>query len=197
MAISSIQETLLPFHSRKLLPSPSFNLSSSSTSAMAPSSSSHYLLEPSTRVKTFHANIVMVILVLVCALIGSLGLKILIKCVMRCSSLVSFNDNSRNPNNSTTLSGKLANTGIKKKALKTFPVVKYSRDIKIPGLESECVICLANFSLGEKIKLLPKCNHGFHVKCIDRWLNCHSSCPTCRHCLIETCHKIVGGEQWC
>ncbi|XP_075080273.1 RING-H2 finger protein ATL78-like [Nicotiana tabacum] len=58
---------------------------------------------------------------------------------------------------------------------------------------TERVICLLEFGVGEKVKVLPKCNHGFPVKCIDKWLNSHSSCSTCRHCLIETCQIIVSG----
>ncbi|RZC67530.1 hypothetical protein C5167_011218 [Papaver somniferum] len=88
---------------------------------------------------------------------------------------------------------KLAHSGIKKKALRTFPTVTYSIGLKLPSLDTECVICISEFSAGERIRILPKCNHGFHTKCIDKWLSSHSSCPTCRHCLIETCEKIING----
>ncbi|KAK1403821.1 RING-type E3 ubiquitin transferase [Heracleum sosnowskyi] len=128
----------------------------------------------------------MIISVLFCALVCSLYLSFIVKCALRCSRLVAAES-------SESSSARLANTGIKKKALKTFPIVNYSADLKLPGiLDAECVICLSEFAPGERVKVLPKCNHGFHVKCIDRWLNSHSSCPTCRHCLIQTCQKIVG-----
>ncbi|CAN0877463.1 RING-H2 finger protein ATL78 [Linum grandiflorum] len=131
---------------------------------------------------TFDANVVMVLSVLLCALICSLGLNSIIRCALRCSN----SDHGR-----LSSAARLANTGIKKKALKTFPVVSFSEELNLPGLDAECVICLSDFAAGEKVKILPKCNHGFHVKCIDKWLGSHSSCPTCRHCLIETCQKIV------
>ncbi|GAU13187.1 hypothetical protein TSUD_179300 [Trifolium subterraneum] len=86
------------------------------------------------------------------------------------------------------------NTGIKKKALKSFTTVSYSTELNLPSLDSECVICLSEFTNGDKVRLLPKCNHGFHVRCIDKWLSSHSSCPKCRQCLIETCKKIVGSQ---
>lgn len=44
----------------------------------------------------------------------------------------------------------------------------------------DCAICLGEFEGGELLKLLPNCNHGFHVSCIDKWFQLHSSCPLCR-----------------
>ncbi|CAN1199303.1 RING-H2 finger protein ATL78 [Linum perenne] len=136
----------------------------------------------------FDANVVMVLSVLLCALICSLGLNSIVRCALRISQL---------PPAASQLSGaattaKLANTGIKKKALKTFPVVTFSDEL---NLDAECVICLSEFAVDDLVKILPTCNHGFHVGCIDQWLGSHSSCPTCRHCLIETCRKIVRSNN--
>ncbi|EYU21264.1 hypothetical protein MIMGU_mgv1a020651mg, partial [Erythranthe guttata] len=44
----------------------------------------------------------------------------------------------------------------------------------------ECVVCLCRVIRGEKYKILPNCNHGFHSHCIDSWLKRHSTCPLCR-----------------
>jgi hypothetical protein len=30
------------------------------------------------------------------------------------------------------------------------------------------------------VRLLPKCNHSFHINCIDMWFHSHSTCPICR-----------------
>ncbi|XP_004249865.2 RING-H2 finger protein ATL78-like [Solanum lycopersicum] len=142
---------------------------------------------------TFDAHVVMVLSVLLCALVCSLALNSIIRCALRCTSLVSESDSSSSISTNISATTKLTNNGIKKKALKTFPIITYTTELKHPGLDSECVICLSEFVAGEKVRVLPKCNHGFHVRCIDKWLNSHSSCPTCRHCLIETCQKIVNG----
>ncbi|GAA0169464.1 hypothetical protein LIER_23948 [Lithospermum erythrorhizon] len=43
-----------------------------------------------------------------------------------------------------------------------------------------CSVCLNSFQDDETLRLLPKCNHAFHVQCIDTWLKEHKNCPTCR-----------------
>lgn len=128
----------------------------------------------------------MVLSVLLCALICSLGLNSIIRCALKCSRFV-VSDDRRRPSSATP-----ASTGVHKKAIKSFTVVQFSPELNLPGLDSECVICLSEFAAGEKLRLLPKCNHGFHVKCIDKWLSSHSSCPKCRRCLVQTCQKIAG-----
>jgi E3 ubiquitin-protein ligase ATL10/75/76/77/78 len=143
-------------------------------------------------IRKFDANVVMILGVLLCALICSLALNSIIRCVLRFLNVAINNDSSLS--SSSNSSPQLANKGIKKKALKTFPTVSYSTELKLPSLDAECVICLSEFTKGEKVRILPKCNHGFHVRCIDKWLKAHSSCPKCRQCLLETCRKIVGSE---
>ncbi|KAL5714957.1 RING-type E3 ubiquitin transferase [Ranunculus cassubicifolius] len=183
-SLSATSNLLHGLHSRRLLlHTPLF----STDKAVPPSSSGgHGTAEPYIGDNSFDANIVMILSVLLCALICALGLNSIIRCALRCSTRASLD------NSSDSTSTRLANTGVKRKALKTFPIVTYSADLKLPGLDSECSICLSEFTIGERLRVLPTCNHGFHLKCIDRWLISHSSCPTCRHCLIDTCHKIVG-----
>jgi E3 ubiquitin-protein ligase ATL10/75/76/77/78 len=67
-------------------------------------------------------------------------------------------------------------------ARRALPVpLVYSRKVELAGCgASECAICLAEFAPGERVCALPHCNHGFHVKCIDRWLAARQTCPTCR-----------------
>ncbi|XP_054822430.1 RING-H2 finger protein ATL78-like [Prosopis cineraria] len=179
-----LQNLLGDFHSRRLLllHNPLNSQASPPASLNTRNSTDNYLGSGN-----FDANVVMVLSVLLCALLCSLGLNSIIRCALRCSDLVvSFESGSNNP------PARLANTGLKKKALKTFPTVNYSAELKLPGLDTECVICLSEFTNGERVRILPKCNHGFHVKCIDKWLSSHSSCPKCRQCLVQTCQKIVG-----
>lgn len=44
----------------------------------------------------------------------------------------------------------------------------------------DCAICLDNFNVGDKCRVLPNCHHFFHVSCIDLWLVKSPFCPICR-----------------
>lgn len=134
-------------------------------------------------------NVLLLLSVLLCGIICSLGLHYIIRCAFTRSRSFMISDPIPIP---STPRGSEVNKGIKKKALKMFPVVNYSPEMNLPGLGEECVICLSDFAAGEQLRLLPKCNHGFHIRCIDKWLTQQMTCPKCRHCLVETCQKIVG-----
>ncbi|KAE8442395.1 hypothetical protein EG329_003412 [Mollisiaceae sp. DMI_Dod_QoI] len=52
--------------------------------------------------------------------------------------------------------------------------------------ESSCSICLDDFVESEDIRLLP-CDHKFHPKCVDPWLeNVSGSYPVCRYNIPPT-----------
>ncbi|KAH7292654.1 hypothetical protein KP509_29G079600 [Ceratopteris richardii] len=50
---------------------------------------------------------------------------------------------------------------------------------------AECAICLTEFRESECIRMLPRCEHCFHTRCIDVWLFTHSTCPLCRSNLLR------------
>lgn len=78
--------------------------------------------------------------------------------------------------------------GLDAAVLKSLPTFKYKAsggggdgDGDGDGEEMvECAVCLSEFEEGERGRLLPKCNHSFHVDCIDMWFHSHSTCPICR-----------------
>ncbi|KAK3012928.1 hypothetical protein RJ639_008631 [Escallonia herrerae] len=71
-------------------------------------------------------------------------------------------------------------SGIDKKVIESLPFFRFS---SLGGSKEglECVICLSKFEDSEILRLLPKCRHAFHLNCIDKWLESHSSCPLCRY----------------
>ncbi|KAL1195485.1 RING-H2 finger protein ATL52 [Cardamine amara subsp. amara] len=69
--------------------------------------------------------------------------------------------------------------GLNDAMIKSITVYKYRKiDRFIDG--SDCSVCLSEFEENESLRLLPKCNHAFHLPCIDTWLKSHSNCPLCR-----------------
>ncbi|PNS91789.1 hypothetical protein POPTR_019G130100v4 [Populus trichocarpa] len=124
-----------------------------------------------------NSNMVIVLAALLFAFLCALGIKSIARCAIRCGYRIGF----ETPQQAASRLAAATNTGLMKSALGQIPVVTYE-----PGLNiqvTDCTICLGEFSEGEKVRVLPKCSHGFHVKCIDKWLLLHSSCPLCRQTL--------------
>ena len=75
--------------------------------------------------------------------------------------------------------------GLDEGLIKSITVCKYKKsDGLVEG--TDCSVCLSEFQEDESLRLLPKCNHAFHVSCIDTWLKSHSSCPLCRANIAST-----------
>ena len=153
----------------RILRSLNTTIPSSSSSSMAAEDSEHV-----------DSDLVVILAALLCALICVLGLV----AVARCAWLRRFSSGG----NSTP-----ANKGLKKKILNSLPKFAYSADQHAERLSDDCAICLSEFLVGEEIRVLPQCGHGFHVSCIDTWLGSHSSCPSCRQILAIRCQKCGGG----
>ncbi|KAJ0258360.1 RING-H2 finger protein ATL40 [Hirschfeldia incana] len=47
-------------------------------------------------------------------------------------------------------------------------------------LATECAVCLALLEEKDTVRMLPNCNHVFHVTCVDTWLTTCYTCPICR-----------------
>ncbi|XP_008807396.2 RING-H2 finger protein ATL2-like [Phoenix dactylifera] len=74
--------------------------------------------------------------------------------------------------------GPAASGGLDPSVLRWLPVFIYSSMAYTECLE--CTLCLKGFVGGEEGRLLPRCYHSFHKKCVDRWFHSHSTCPLCR-----------------
>lgn len=128
----------------------------------------------------FDTNMVFILAALLCALICALGLNSIVRCCLRCSGSFAFETRDE-------VVARLASKGLKKSALHKIPITVYGSDSNnsTSFAGTDCPICLGEFMDGEKVRVLPKCNHGFHVRCIDTWLFSHPSCPTCRQSLLQ------------
>lgn len=116
-----------------------------------------------------------VLLFLLCAL----SLREISRCVLRYNARFPFES-------AEAAASRLGSKGLEKDELRKIPVVVYETAGVLMKMViiNECPICLGEFQQGEKLRILPRCSHGFHVKCIDEWFLSHSSCPTCRQPLL-------------
>ncbi|XP_038985045.1 RING-H2 finger protein ATL13-like [Phoenix dactylifera] len=113
--------------------------------------------------------------------------------------------NDRSPeyrDNATVLQGQLQqlfhlhDSGVDQSFIDSLPVFPYKAII---GLRDpfDCAVCLCEFKADDKLRLLPKCSHAFHLDCIDTWLLCHSTCPLCRRNLLPGFSPSNGCSPAC
>ncbi|KAG0599031.1 hypothetical protein M758_12G121800 [Ceratodon purpureus] len=84
----------------------------------------------------------------------------------------------------------LHDSGVEQVFIDTLPVFLYG---SIRGLKdsADCAVCLTEFQNEDKLRLLPKCKHAFHMECIDKWLLTNSTCPLCRRSLLPDAEPVV------
>ncbi|XP_020098387.1 E3 ubiquitin-protein ligase ATL42-like [Ananas comosus] len=75
--------------------------------------------------------------------------------------------------------GLRSSSGIDKTVVESLPFFRFSA-LRGDRGGLECAVCLSRYDDAELLRLLPGCRHAFHLECIDRWLDAHSSCPLCR-----------------
>ncbi|KAE8056806.1 hypothetical protein FH972_013544 [Carpinus fangiana] len=142
-------------------------------------------------------SILLIIIILAIIFFVSGLLHLLVRFLMR--------PQSRDPDDLesvTALQGQLQqlfhlhDAGVDQSFIDTLPVFHYKAII---GLKNpfDCAVCLCEFEPEDKLRLLPKCSHAFHMECIDTWLLSHSTCPLCRASLLpdfstnHNCSPIV------
>ncbi|OAY77140.1 putative RING-H2 finger protein ATL12 [Ananas comosus] len=74
--------------------------------------------------------------------------------------------------------GLRSSSGIDKTIVGSLPFFELSALRRDRGM-LECAVCLSRYDDdAELLRLLPGCRHVFHLECINRWLDAHSSCRT-------------------
>lgn len=89
--------------------------------------------------------------------------------------------------------------GLDQAYLNTLPTFAYGA---IRGFKdsADCAVCLNEFGNDDRLRLLPKCKHAFHLYCIDKWLLSHSTCPLCRRSLLPNlalAHPVTASTSCC
>eukprot|EP00344_Euplotes_crassus_P007236 CAMPEP_0196996480 /NCGR_PEP_ID=MMETSP1380-20130617/2342_1 /TAXON_ID=5936 /ORGANISM="Euplotes crassus, Strain CT5" /LENGTH=128 /DNA_ID=CAMNT_0042412451 /DNA_START=479 /DNA_END=865 /DNA_ORIENTATION=- len=59
------------------------------------------------------------------------------------------------------------NYGLTDNEIVRFKTIPYSSP---SHLDTRCVICINDFLVGERVRVYPGCNHVFHLKCSQLWL---------------------------
>jgi hypothetical protein len=147
---------------------------------------------PAADDSAFDTNVVIILAALFFALLCVIGLNSLARCALRCTgrgaAAVAADEAA-----ASARAARRAGDGINMRTLRSLPVEVYGCGQVIDDV---CAICLGEFVDGEKVRVLPRCGHGFHVRCVDAWLVFHGSCPTCRQPVIEVAPaKGVGRSQ--
>uniref|UniRef100_A0ACD5XVF5 Uncharacterized protein n=1 Tax=Avena sativa TaxID=4498 RepID=A0ACD5XVF5_AVESA len=127
-----------------------------------------------------HTDTLLILAAVLCFLLCVVGLALVARCCRLCNPSA-FSVDAMPP--------KTPCKGIKKKALQSMPTVSWAAPLEQKEQEEEndrpeCAICLAEFSSGDEVRVLPTCGHGFHAACVDGWLMSSSTCPSCRRALV-------------
>lgn len=74
------------------------------------------------------------------------------------------------------------NSGLDPLIIASLPKLLYKQTNQfIKGEEAiECSVCLCNILEDASVRVLPNCNHIFHVDCVDKWFGSNTTCPICR-----------------
>ncbi|KAK9054877.1 hypothetical protein SSX86_025956 [Deinandra increscens subsp. villosa] len=111
-------------------------------------------------------------IILLCGIMASCAVFQAARCVMK----------RRRPYEVSTRTSEVSG-GLKKSVVGKISTRVLGSEVKI--YVRECSICLEDFVDGQNVRVLPHCGHEFHVRCVDKWFESHSSCPNCRNCLLE------------
>ncbi|KAL8120041.1 E3 ubiquitin-protein ligase ATL42-like [Apium graveolens] len=138
------------------------------------SQSSPTQLAPGDVPNNFHPSLAAIIIVLCCMVIFTFILLAYAKYCHRSSPMISP------PIQGLLTRSTSRYSGIDKTVIESLPFFRFS---SLRGTRSglECSVCLARFEDIEILRLLPTCKHAFHIDCVDKWLEKHSTCPLCRH----------------
>ncbi|CAL5086926.1 unnamed protein product [Urochloa decumbens] len=133
-----------------------------------------------------HTDTFLILAAVLCFLLCVVGLAFVARCSRLCNPSA-YSVDAAEPGGDAALPASAArNKGIEEAALRKLPTVPFEEAGREGEEEErpECAICLAEFARGEEVRVLPPCGHAFHAACVDTWLLCTSTCPSCRTALL-------------
>ncbi|KAF3974423.1 hypothetical protein CMV_002247 [Castanea mollissima] len=72
--------------------------------------------------------------------------------------------------------------GLDRPTIESYPKIVLGESWCLPKPnDNTCPICLSEYQAKETLKSIPKCQHCFHIECIDEWLSLNATCPICRN----------------
>lgn len=159
---------------------------------------------------SFDTNMVIILAALLFALLFALGLNSLARCVIRWARRAASSGEGGVDEEAAAVQGGGGgggggmSSGKKKRTLRSLPIEVYGASGGSAGASDVCAICLGEFADGDKVRVLPRCGHEFHVRCVDAWLVSHDSCPTCRGSVLtgaaaaapKTASAAAPGGSW-
>lgn len=80
--------------------------------------------------------------------------------------------------------------GLDKSFRDMLPTIIFDESVAAMLEDTQCVVCLGDYQMNEKLHRLPVCGHAFHLDCIDQWLSKNTTCPLCRTSLLQAA-KVV------
>ena len=127
-----------------------------------------------------HTDTFLILAAVLCFLLCVVGLAFVARCSRLCNPSAYSVD--AGPGGGAAMPPAAARKGVEKEALRKLPTVPFEGSDA--GERPECAICLAEFARGDEVRVLPPCGHAFHAACVDTWLLCTSTCPSCRSALV-------------
>ncbi|QCE05361.1 RING-H2 finger protein ATL70 [Vigna unguiculata] len=82
----------------------------------------------------------------------------------------------------------IVDVGLDEATIMNYPKMLFSEAKlrKSDSTPTSCSICLGDYKSSDVLRVLPDCEHVFHLNCIDPWLRLHPTCPLCRTSPIPT-----------
>ncbi|RLN35890.1 RING-H2 finger protein ATL44-like [Panicum miliaceum] len=136
-----------------------------------------------------HTDTFLILAAVLCFLLCVVGLAFVARCSRLCNPSA-FSVDAGPGDGAALPAAAAARKGVEKEALRKLPTVPFEGAAGREeggddgGERPECAICLAEFARGDEVRVLPPCGHAFHAACVDTWLLCTSTCPSCRSALV-------------